>query len=162
MSSGAGRIVAVDRLASKLDLARAFGATDTVDASAVDDPVAAVIELTGGGVDHAIEAIGLKVTAEQAFGMLGKDGTATVIGMVPIGQKLELDATALLSGKRIQGSNMGSNRFRVDIPRYVEWYLNGRLELDALVSGTMPLDRINDGFASLARGEVARQLVVFD
>jgi len=158
---GASRIIAVDRLASKLEMARAFGATDVVDAS-VDDAVAAVIELTGGGVDHAIEAIGLKVTAEQAFAMLGKDGTATVIGMVPYGQKVELDATQLLGGKRMQGSNMGSNRFRLDIPRYVDWYLDGRLDLDALVSATMPLDRINEGFATLSGGEVARQLVVFD
>jgi len=159
--AGASRIIAVDRLASKLELARQFGATDVVDASN-DDPVGVVVELTGGGVDHAIEAIGLKVTAEQAFAMLGKDGTATVIGMVPIGQKLELDATSLISGKRIQGSNMGSNRFRIDIPRYVQWYLDGRLELDALVSATMPLAEINEGFAKLASSEVARQLVTFD
>ena len=160
--AGAGRIIAVDRLPAKLAMAHAFGATDVVDAS-VADPVAAVFELTGGeGVDHAVEAIGLKATAEQAFAMIGRGGTATVIGMVPVGQPLEIDATQLLGGKRLQGSNMGSNRFRIDIPRYVDWYLAGRLELDALVSATMPLERINDGFATLAAGEVARQLVLFD
>jgi S-(hydroxymethyl)glutathione dehydrogenase/alcohol dehydrogenase len=158
--AGASRVIAVDRLASKLELAKTFGATDVVDASS-GDAVAAVQELTGGGVDHAIEAIGLKATAEQAFAMVGKGGTATIIGMVPIGQKLEIEPTALLSGKRLQGSNMGSNRFRIDMPQYVEWYLDGKLKLDELVSGTMPLDRINDGFATLAGGEVARQLVVF-
>jgi len=158
---GAGRIIAVDRLASKLDLARTFGATDVIDASS-DNPVAAVQELTGGGVDHSFEAIGLKVTAEQAFAMLGKGGTATVIGMVPVGQKLEIDATHLISGKRLQGSNMGSNRFRLDMPQYVDWYLAGKLKLDELVSATMPLEKINDGFATLASGEVARQLVLFD
>src|SRR5437899_2147002 len=113
---GASRVIAIDRLASKLALAQTFGATDVVDAS-TDDAVAAVLELTGGGVDHAFEAIGLKVTAEQAFAMLGKGGTATVIGMVPMGQRLEIDATQLISGKRLQGSNMGSNRFRVDMPQ---------------------------------------------
>ena len=82
--------------------------------------------------------------------------------MVPYGQKVELDATQLLGGRRMQGSNMGSNRFRLDIPRYVDWYLDGRLELDALVSATMPLAEINEGFAKLASGEVARQLVTFD
>jgi len=158
---GAGRIIAVDRLASKLDLARTFGATDVIDASS-DNPVAAVQELTGGGVDHSFEAIGLKVTAEQAFAMLGKGGTATVIGMVPVGQKLEIDATQLISGKRLQGSNMGSNRFRLDMPQYVDWYLAGKLKLDELISATMPLEKINDGFATLASGEVARQLVLFD
>jgi S-(hydroxymethyl)glutathione dehydrogenase/alcohol dehydrogenase len=158
---GAGHVIAIDRLASKLAMAQTFGATDIVDASATD-PVAAVQELTGGGVDHAIEAIGLKVTAEQAFEMLGKGGVATIIGMVPFGQRLEVDATALLGGKRLQGSNMGSNRFRVDMPQYVDWYLSGRLKLDELVSATMPLEQINDGFAALPTGEVARQLVVFD
>jgi S-(hydroxymethyl)glutathione dehydrogenase / alcohol dehydrogenase len=158
---GAGRIIAVDRLASKLALARTFGATDVVDAS-TDDPVLAVQELTGGGVDHAFEAIGLKLTAEQAFAMLGKGGVATVIGMVPVGQRLEIDATQLIGGKRLQGSNMGSNRFRIDMPQYVDWYLAGKLKLDELVSATMPLDKINDGFATLASGEVARQLILFD
>lgn len=159
--AGAGRVIAIDRLASKLAMATTFGATDVVDASVVD-PVLAVRELTGGGVDHSFEAIGLKATAEAAFEMLGKGGCATLIGMVPIGQRLELEPTALLSGKRIQGSNMGSNRFRIDMPRYVEWYLNGKLKLDELVSATMHLDDINDGFATLAKGEVARQLIVFD
>jgi len=158
---GAGRVIAIDRLASKLAMAQAFGATDVVDASSVD-PVAAVQELTSGGVDHAIEAIGLKATAEQAFNMLGKGGTATVIGMVPVGQRLEIDATQLISGKRLQGSNMGSNRFRVDMPQYIDWYLAGKLKLDELVSATMPLAEINVGFAALTSGEVARQLILFD
>jgi len=158
---GAGRIIAVDRVPSKLQLAKEFGATDVVDASEVD-PVMAVIELTGGGVDHAFEAIGLKVTAEQAFSMLRKGGTATVIGMVPLGEKLELDAFQLLLEKKLQGSNMGSNRFRVDMPQYIEWYLAGRLKLDELVSSVIPLAQINDGFAALKTGEVARQLISFE
>jgi S-(hydroxymethyl)glutathione dehydrogenase / alcohol dehydrogenase len=157
---GAARVIAIDRLPAKLALARTFGATDLVDASAVD-PVVAVQELTAGGVDHAFEAIGLKVTAEQAFRMLGKGGTATIIGMVPVGQRLEIDATQLIGGKRLQGSNMGSNRFRIDMPQYVDWYLEGRLKLDELISATMPLEKINDGFATLATGEVARQLISF-
>src|SRR4029453_15322579 len=90
--AGAGRVIAVDRLASKLALATTFGATDPA-AAAQTDPVLAIQELTGGGVDHAIEAIGLKVTAEQAFAMLGKGGTATVIGMWPVGQPLESEPT---------------------------------------------------------------------
>jgi S-(hydroxymethyl)glutathione dehydrogenase/alcohol dehydrogenase len=158
---GASRVIAIDRLASKLAMAQTFGATDIIDASSVD-PVAAVQELTGGGVDYTFEAIGLKATAEQAFNMLGKGGTATVIGMVPIGQRLEIDATQLISGKRLQGSNMGSNRFRIDMPQYVDWYLAGKLKLDELVSATMPLEEINAGFEALASGEVARQLILFD
>ncbi len=158
---GAGRIIAVDRVASKLDMAKAFGATDTVDASATD-PVGAVIELTGGGVEHAFEAIGLKATAEQAFQMLRKGGTATVIGMIPFGERVEIDGFQLLLEKRLQGSNMGSNRFRIDMPQYIDWYLAGRLKLDELVSAVIPLEQINDGFTALREGEVARQLVTFD
>jgi S-(hydroxymethyl)glutathione dehydrogenase/alcohol dehydrogenase len=158
---GAGRIIAVDRVASKLDLARVFGATDTVDASA-GDPVLAVHELTGGGVDYSFEAIGLAATAEQAFNMLGKGGTATVIGMVPLGQKVEVDGFQLLLEKKLQGSNMGSNRFRLDMPQYIDWYLAGKLKLDELVSAVMPVEKINEGFAALRVGEVARQLVTFD
>jgi S-(hydroxymethyl)glutathione dehydrogenase/alcohol dehydrogenase len=158
---GAGRVVAVDRVASKLELAEEFGATDTVDASTVD-PVMAVHEVTGGGADHAFEAIGLKATAEQAFMMLRKGGTATVIGMVPFGQKVEIDGFQLLMEKKLQGTNMGSNRFRVDMPQYIDWYLAGKLKLDELVSAVMPLEKINDGFAALREGEVARQLVTFE
>jgi S-(hydroxymethyl)glutathione dehydrogenase/alcohol dehydrogenase len=158
---GAGRVIAIDRVASKRELATQFGATDTIDASTVD-PVMAVLELTGGGVDHAFEAIGLTVTAQQAFNMLGKGGTATVIGMIPLGEKVEIDGFQLLMEKRLQGSNMGSNRFRIDMPQYIEWYMAGKLKLDELVSATMPIEKINDGFAALKDGEVARQLVTFD
>ena len=109
-----------------------------------------------------VEAIGLKATAEQAFNMLRKGGTATVIGMIPFGEKVEIDGFQLLLEKKIQGSNMGSNRFRIDMPQYIEWYLAGKLKLDELVSRTIPLDQINEGFAALREGEVARQLVTFD
>jgi S-(hydroxymethyl)glutathione dehydrogenase/alcohol dehydrogenase len=159
--AGAGRVIAVDTVAWKLDLAASMGATDVVDASSVD-PVLAVLEMTLGGVDHAFEAIGLAAAARQAFDMLAKGGTATVIGMIPFGEQVSVDGFQLLLEKRLQGSSMGSNRFRVDMPRYVDWYLDGRLKLDELVSATMPLDQINEGFAALQRGEVARQLVLFD
>jgi S-(hydroxymethyl)glutathione dehydrogenase/alcohol dehydrogenase len=158
---GAGRIVAIDRIASKRDLALTFGATDVVDASSVD-AVGAVLELTGGGVDHAFEAIGLAATAQQAFNMLAKGGTATIIGMIPLGERIEVDGFQFLMEKKIQGSSMGSNRFRIDMPQYIEWYLAGKLKLDELVSGVMPIEQINDGFTTLKRGEVARQLVIFD
>jgi S-(hydroxymethyl)glutathione dehydrogenase/alcohol dehydrogenase len=159
--AGAARIVAIDRLAPKLELARRFGATDTVDASACD-PVARVLELSGGGVDHAFEAIGLKQTAEQCFAMLRPGATATVIGMIPMGTKIELDGFQLLLEKRLQGSNMGSNRFRLDMPFYLDLYLQGRLELDELLSRRLRLEQVNEGLAALRTGEVARSVVVMD
>ncbi len=148
-------------LASKLALAASMGATDVVDASD-GDAVAAVQELTGGGVDHAFEAIGLKVAAEQAFGMLRPGGTATIIGMIPVGQSIELPGHHFLAEKKIQGSMMGSNRFRIDIPRYVEMYLDGKLELDDLVSDRLALEDVNTAFAAMRRGEIARDVIIFD
>ena len=159
--AGAGRIVAVDTLAAKLDLAKRFGATDGVNASE-GDPVGQVKQLTGGGVEYTFEAIGLKKTAEQAFAMLKPGGTATLIGMIPVGQKIELSGAAFLSEKKIQGSNMGSNAFRVDMPRYVDLYLQGRLNLDDLVSKRIRLGEINEAFADLERGTVARSVIRFD
>jgi S-(hydroxymethyl)glutathione dehydrogenase/alcohol dehydrogenase len=158
--AGAGRIIAVDRIASKLDLAKRLGATDLVNASH-GDPVAQVQEISGGGVHYSFEAIGLKQTAEQAFKMLRNGGTATVIGMIPIGTRVEIDGVDLLFEKRLQGSNMGSNRFRVDLPRYVDFYLRGVLKLDELVSRVVKLDQVNDAFDALREGEVARQLIRF-
>jgi S-(hydroxymethyl)glutathione dehydrogenase/alcohol dehydrogenase len=164
--AGASRVVAIDTNELKLKLAEQFGATDLINASEAN-PVEAVRDLLSGprgaaGVDYAFEAIGLKSTAEQAFAMLKKGGTATVIGMIPIGTKVELDGYELLSEKRLQGSSMGSNRFRQDMPRYIDLYLGGRLKLDELVSARISLDAINDGFDAITRGEVARSVVVFD
>ena len=160
--AGAARIIAVDMVPSKLDLATTFGATDLVNAS-TGDPVAQVLELTGGaGVDHAIEAIGLKISAEQCFAMLKRGGAATIIGMIPLGTSIELPGVDFLREKKIQGSTMGSNQFRTDMPRYIELYLQGRLKLDELVSARVKLDEVNSAFDSMRRGEVARSVIVFD
>jgi S-(hydroxymethyl)glutathione dehydrogenase / alcohol dehydrogenase len=126
------------------------------------DPVAQVRELTRGGVDHACEAIGLKATTEQSFQMLKNGGTATVIGTIPIGTKVELHGVDFLIEKKIQGCNMGSNRFRTDMPKYVDFYLSGKLNLDDLLSRRLSLAEVNEGFAALERGEVARSVIVFD
>ncbi|MCP5041224.1 MAG: zinc-binding dehydrogenase, partial [bacterium] len=135
--------------------------TDCVDASA-GDPIEQVRELTdGAGVEYSFEAIGLKVAAEQAFSMLENGGTATVIGMIPIGQKIELNGFEFLFEKKIQGSNMGSNRFRIDMPRYVDMYLAGKLKLDEMVSREIKLEDINEAFDALRSGEVARQVIRF-
>ena len=110
--AGADRIIAIDTISSKLDVAKQMGATDVINASNVD-PVEAIKELTGGGVEYAFEAVGLKLTAEQSFQCLRSGGTATIIGMVPYGMKIELHGYDFLRERKIQGSSMGSNRFRV-------------------------------------------------
>ena len=159
--AGAGRIIAVDMVDSKLKLAESLGATDLVNAGN-GDPVGQVVELTAGGVDHAFEAIGLKVAAEQAFGMLKNGGTATVIGMIPIGQQVSLDGFQFLMEKKIQGSNMGSNKFRIHMPQYVEMYLKGDLKLDEMISARLKLEEINTAFEAMKTGEIARDVIIFD
>ena len=159
--AGAGRIIAIDVVPGKLDLAKEFGATDVVN-SAEDDPVRTVRELTGGGVHYSFEAIGLAKTAQQAFKMVRRGGTATVIGMIPVGTMVEIHGPEFLGEKKLQGSNMGSNRFRVDMPRFIDFYLQGKLHLDKMISGRIRLDQVNEALEQLKTGEVARNVIMFD
>jgi S-(hydroxymethyl)glutathione dehydrogenase/alcohol dehydrogenase len=160
--AGAGRIIAVDTVASKLHLAEALGATDSVDASD-GDAVAKVLEMTGGGVDFSFECIGSNATCQQSVAMIKKGGTAVFVGVVPIGVNVELPGLDLvLQGKTIKGSIMGENRFREDMPRYADFYLDGRLRLDELISARLPLDDINQAFDTMRTGEGARNVIVFD
>lgn len=159
--AGAGRIIAVDVVDHKLDLAKQFGATDGINASQVD-PVEAIRDMTDGGVDYSFEALGRKQTCEQAFDMLRPSGTACIIGMVPEGQKIEIDAASLIYDRRLIGSNMGSNAFRVDMPRFVDLYMQGRLKLDLMISKRMPLEMVNEAYAEMLTGTVARSVLVFD
>ena len=158
--AGAGRIIAIDRIAEKEDLARRFGATDFIDASD-GQAVARIIEMTRGGVDHAIEAIGLAKTAEDAFTMLRRGGTATIVGMIPVGQKVSLNGYEFLAEKSLKGSNMGSNRFPGDIPRLVDFYMAGRLRLDELISRRIGLHQIEEAFAEMKGGNIARSVITF-
>jgi len=158
--AGAERIIAIDTVASKLEIARELGATDTLNASNAD-PVKEVRDMTGGGVHYSFEALGTKNTAEQAFGMLRPGGTATIIGMVPLGVKIELHGYDFLRDRKLQGTSMGGNRFRVDMPRLLSLWRQGRLKLDHLISGRLKLDQINDGFAALKSGAPVRQVIDF-
>jgi S-(hydroxymethyl)glutathione dehydrogenase / alcohol dehydrogenase len=159
--AGAGMIIAVDVFESKLAKAKELGATHTVDSSKVD-PVKTIREMTNGGVEYAFEAIGLKKAAEQAFECIRPGGTATVIGMIPVGQKLELEGSVFLREKRIQGCSMGSNRFKVDMPKYVDFYQRGLLRLDEMITRRGRLEDVNEAFRAMKAGEVARTVLMFD
>jgi S-(hydroxymethyl)glutathione dehydrogenase/alcohol dehydrogenase len=160
--AGAGPIIAIDRVEEKLELAEGLGATQTIDAG-TDDVAARVLELTGGlGVRHAIEAVGTSATAELAFSILRRGGAATIVGLIPLGHDVSIPGDQLLYEKTLQGSFMGSNRFRIDVPRYVDMYRDGRLNLDDMVTARLSLSEINDGFAMMERGKSARTVVVFD
>jgi S-(hydroxymethyl)glutathione dehydrogenase / alcohol dehydrogenase len=159
--AGAGRIIACDPIAEKRELAMKLGATDTVDAGA-DDAGKQVVELTKGGVDHAIEAVGRPASGDLAVATLKRGGTATILGMMPLGHKVGLGAMDLLGGKKLQGALMGANRFPVDIPRLVDFYLRGHLDLDTIIAKRVPLTAINEAFDDLRKGDSVRTVVVFD
>ncbi len=158
--AGAGRIIAVDTNPVKLQLATKLGATDLVNPKD-GDPVKRIQELMKGGVHHAIECLGTKTTAEQAFQMLKAGGTATIVGMVPFGTKIELHGFDFLRERKIQGSSMGSNRFRVDMPRLIEFYHQRKLHLDDWISDRIQLADINQGFANMKAGKVVRSVIQF-
>jgi len=157
--AGASEIIAIDVLEEKLELARRFGATRTLDARSVD-PVAAVQELTGGlGAEYAFEAIGSPSAAAQAFDMVRAGGTAVVVGMMPQGSKLEVDGASFLSEKKLIGCMYGSTRFREHMPKLVDLFLKGRLDLSGLVSQRLALEEVNHAFDLMKEGKVARSVL---
>ncbi len=160
--AGATRIIAVDTQQWKLDLACRVGATDGVNASACD-AVAAVRELTQGGVAYAFEAVGTNATARQAYDMTRKGGTVVVVGVITDADPLPLPGFDLVMGeKAVLGSTMGSVGFRIAMPRFVDLYLQGRLLLDEIISARRPLAGINRCLDELRAGSAARNVIVFD
>jgi S-(hydroxymethyl)glutathione dehydrogenase/alcohol dehydrogenase len=156
----AGRIVAVDIDAAKLDHARRLGATDTVDSSATD-AVEALKALVPEGLDYIFDAIGKIVTTEQAIAALGLGGAAVIVGLPPTGSTARFDPLVLAeANQRILGSNYGSVDPQRDIPALVDLYMDGELELDSLVSGRRPLEAAQDALDDLAAGGALRTLLV--
>jgi S-(hydroxymethyl)glutathione dehydrogenase / alcohol dehydrogenase len=159
---GASQIIAVDMFDSKLEMALKVGATQTVNSSN-GDPVAAIRELTGGrGVDYAFEAVGNTTLIRQAVESLAIRGTATIVGVPPPGAIIEFPFTAIRPECKVQTSRMGSNRFKLDIPRYLEFYRQGRLLLDEMITRRGHLEDINEAFRAMKAGEVARTVLTFD
>lgn len=159
--AGASRIIAADPMPEKRALAMKLGATDVVDASA-PDAAAQILELTKGGVDHAVEAVGRPASGELAVKSLRRGGTATILGMMPLNHAVGLSAMDLLSGKKLQGAIMGANRFPVDLPRLVDFYMRGLLDLDSIIAERIPLSAVNEGFEKMKTGQSARSVIVFD
>lgn len=158
----AERIIAVDLLDSKLDFARSFGATEVVNASGID-PVEAVLEMTGGGVDYAFEVIGNTRTIAQAYGMIRPAGTAVIIGAAHHQAQVSLPAQNLtFSEKRVIGSFYGSSVPRVDMPRLLKLYDEGKLKIDELITRTYRLKQVNEAFDDLKAGKNARGLILFE
>lgn len=159
---GARQIIAVDQFGTKRQMAMRVGATHFIN-SAEEDPVKAVRDLTGGlGVDHAFEAVGLSKLVRQAIESLAIRGTATIVGVLPPDAMIEFPWMAIRPECKVQTSRMGSNRFRTDIPLYLDFFKQGRLDLDAMVTKRGRLSDINEAFRAMKAGEVARTVLMFD
>jgi S-(hydroxymethyl)glutathione dehydrogenase/alcohol dehydrogenase len=159
---GASQIIGVDRVAAKLEMARANGATHTVDAS-IDDPVAAVHELSSGGTDHGFEVVGSAATIALAYAMTRRGGTVTIVGAGRFDESVSFPVMSLMvDAKRLQGSIYGSTDPARDVPRMVELQRAGALDLDQLITRRIALDDVNDAFRAMTDGEVARSVIVFD
>jgi S-(hydroxymethyl)glutathione dehydrogenase/alcohol dehydrogenase len=157
---GASKIVAVDVFDQKLEWAREFGATHTVNSSQVEDAVAAVKDICGrDGADYAIEAVGLQQTMEQAFHSVHRGGTAVMIGVPRDGMRLSIDPSMLLQERILTGTSFGSTRQRVDLPMIVDMFMDGKYKLRELISREVDLEDLNDAYDRLIKGEVKRSVV---
>ncbi|GAA1684788.1 hypothetical protein GCM10009807_30720 [Microbacterium lacus] len=158
-AAGAHPIIAVDRIARKLDLAVELGATHVVNAES-DDPVAAVRALSRGGTPAVIESVGSERVLAQAYAATAVGGTTVTVGLPHPERQLSIPAISLVAEERvIRGSYMGSAVPRRDVPRYLELYSAGQLPVDRLVSDVIPLESIADGMRALASGDAIRQLI---
>src|SRR6476659_2553141 len=157
--AGASRIVVIDIQQKRLDAARRFGATDVID-STTSKPVEAVRDLLPGGADHVFDFVGLRSVAEQGLAMLGVGGGLYLVGVAIPDVELGVNIFGAIGGqKRIVGVNFGSTNAKRDIPMYAQLYLQGRLNLDDLVSRRISLREVNDGYAALKDGTLNRVVV---
>jgi S-(hydroxymethyl)glutathione dehydrogenase/alcohol dehydrogenase len=159
--AGAGRIIAIDPVASKREAAVRFGATDTVEPSA-DGAVEQVMALTGGrGVDHAFEVVGVQALIEQAMAMTRRGGTTIFVGVPKYDVSVGVGVLPFIFGDRtIKGSFYGSAQALRDFPRFIGLIESGRLDLGSMVSQRLPLDRLDDAFASMVSGDAIRSVIV--
>lgn len=159
--AGAARIIAIDLLNMKLEAARVFGATDTINA-AREDVRQFVRDLTGGrGADYAFVTVGSTRAVQQGLTLLRNAGTLVIVGMPPLTESTPLSSLIIANnGLRILGSFMGSTRLRVDVPRLIDLYQQGRLKLDELITAHYHLEQINDAIAVMERGEALRNIIM--
>jgi S-(hydroxymethyl)glutathione dehydrogenase/alcohol dehydrogenase len=160
--AGAARIIGIDLNTRKYELARQFGATDFVDPAAVPNVAEALVEMTDGGVDFAFECIGNVEVMNQALLSCHKGwGQCVIIGVAGAGEEIHARPFLLVTGRVWRGSAFGGTRGRTQLPTYVDWAMSGRLKIDEYITHTMPLERINEAFDLMHRGESIRSVVRF-
>jgi S-(hydroxymethyl)glutathione dehydrogenase/alcohol dehydrogenase len=160
---GADQIVGIDINESKVPLAEQFGMTDFINPKNVDDVVKAVIDITGGGADYSFECIGNVTTMRQALECCHKGwGESVIIGVAGAGQEISTRPFQLVTGRVWRGSAFGGARGRTDVPKIVDWYMDGKINIDDLITHTMPLEKINDAFDLMHEGKSIRSVVLYD
>jgi S-(hydroxymethyl)glutathione dehydrogenase / alcohol dehydrogenase len=161
--SGAYPVIAADVLDSKLETARAFGATHTVNIKKVKDPIKAVMEMTSGrGADYVFVTVGKVEAIRQGFSMSGPMGMTVIVGLAQGNLETFNPMEFVFTEKILTGCGGGSLRSSIDIPFLVSLYQSGKLKLDELISGHYPLGRINEAIASLQKGEALRNIITFE
>ena len=160
---GASRIIGIDTNPSKVPLATQFGMTDFLNPTEVDDVVAEIVAMTRGGVDYSFECIGNVQVMRQALECCHKGwGESCIIGVAGAGQEISTRPFQLVTGRSWRGTAFGGARGRTDVPKIVDWYMEGRLNIDDLITHTMPLDQINTAFDLMHAGESIRSVVVYE
>ncbi len=160
---GANKIIGVDRNPKRKALAEKFGMTHFVDAKEVQDElVPHLVSLTDGGADYSFECVGNVDLMRQALECCHRGwGVSVVIGVAGAGQEIKTRPFQLVTGRVWKGTAFGGARGRTDVPKIVDWYMDGRIQIDPLITHTLPLDRINEGFELMHRGESIRSVVVY-
>lgn len=161
--AGADQIVGVDLNPSKVEMAKRFGMTDFVNPNDVtDDMVAHLVDLTGGGADYTFDATGNVNVMRTALESAHKGwGESIIIGVAPAGAEISTRPFQLVTGRSWRGTAFGGARGRTDVPKIVDWYMDGKIEIDPMITHTMPLEDINKGFDLMHKGESIRAVVVY-
>src|SRR5690606_261256 len=159
---GASQIVGVDINPAKVELARKFGMTDFINPKEVDNVVEAIMDITNGGADYTFECIGNVQTMRQALESAHKGwGESIIIGVAGAGQEISTRPFQLVTGRVWRGSAFGGARGRTDVPKIVDWFMDGKINIDDLITHTMPLEEINTAFDLMHKGESIRSVVIY-
>ena len=159
---GADRIIGVDINADKRPLAEQFGMTDFLNPQDVDDVVGAIVDMTDGGVDYSFECIGNVDVMRQALECCHKGwGESIIIGVAGSGQEIATRPFQLVTGRVWRGTAFGGAKGRTEVPKIVDWYMDGKIKIDDLITHTMPLGEINDAFDLMHEGKSIRSVVVY-
>ncbi|WP_448568306.1 S-(hydroxymethyl)glutathione dehydrogenase/class III alcohol dehydrogenase [Thalassotalea ganghwensis] len=160
---GADKIIGIDINPNKVELAKQFGMTDFINPNEVDDVVATIIERTDGGADYSFECIGNVNTMRQALECCHKGwGESWIIGVAGAGQEISTRPFQLVTGRSWRGSAFGGARGRTDVPKIVDWYMEGKINIDDLITHTMPLEDINKAFDLMHEGKSIRSVIIYD